>query len=183
MQVGWSALILNVTPCMLPLLITKVSTPGLEDQRVFDWFSPFMLYGVLIMFLSVGPTDVRATSIASVGLFTFPTLMLMIFVPFIIGMIPEFSQRMGDWRDMVGLMVFIPMMLFSCLTMLPSLPCGCCCPVHVVMPPRKKLRRIWLVSRVAFFIMNIMGIFEKIFTEPNGVVREYVDSRQVVECR
>ena len=67
MQVGWSALILNVTPCMLPLLITKVSTPGLEDERVFDWFSPFMLYGVLIMFLSVGPTDVRATSIASVG--------------------------------------------------------------------------------------------------------------------
>ena len=170
MQVGWSALILNVTPCMLPLLITKVSTPGLEDERVFDWFSPFMLYGVLIMFLSVGPTDVRATSIASVGLFTFPTLMLMIMVPFMVAEIgtPEFSQRMGDWRDSVGIMVFFPMMLFMVLTMVPSLPCGCCCPVHVVMPPRKKLRRIWLVCRVAFFLMNIMGIFEKIFTEPNG---------------
>ena len=93
---------------MLPLLITKVSTPGFEDERVYDLFSPFGLYGVLIMFLSVGPTDVRATSIAAVGLFTFPALMLIILLPFVFG---EFITKgmLQDTKMWIPLSIVFPL--------------------------------------------------------------------------
>ena len=148
-SVGWALAVVGATPLVVVTLRGKPDDAGL--------LVVLLPFGLVLMLLAVPPTAVRAIAGLCVGFFCVQCALVVAFWTELTEL--NDVERPGAlWRMEVHGW-HVPMLVVCALSaaaLVPTLAAGRRC-ARIAMPPRLKLRRLWLALR--FFLLGVGAVF------------------------
>ena len=172
-SIGWALAVVGATPLIVVTLRGKPDDAGL--------LVVLLPFGLILMLLAVPPTAARAITGLCIGFFCVLSALAIVFWVELTEL--NDVETPGALWSMEVYGWHVPMLVVCALSaaaLVPTLAAGRRC-ARIAMPPRLKLRRLWLALR--FFLLGVGAVFVTTPTVHESLTEEgaFVDAIWAVD--